>query len=118
MIRLRHMLMLLLVQVLGLSTLGAGVAQGQAPAVGQMVICTGHGIVTVEIDSQGNPVERRQLCPDNAASLILSHAIAAPLIVPLVAAPVAADWPVQQILHLRPVVLKPGARAPPGLARA
>lgn len=63
----RILIPLLLSLSLGLSTVGFGVARGQAPAVGEMVICTGLGIVTVTVDAEGNPVEAQGLCPDNAA---------------------------------------------------
>jgi hypothetical protein len=55
--------------VTALSTVGAGHARGQAQVAGHVVICSGHGIVTVPVDASGTPVERQVLCPDCVVSL-------------------------------------------------
>ena len=49
-----------------LLTSGAmAVARGQAYDVaGQIVLCSGHGIVVVLLDAEGDPVARPHLCPD------------------------------------------------------
>lgn len=109
----RGLLSIVLILSLGLSSLGFGMARGQAPTAGKMVICTGNGIVTISIDADGNPVESHTLCPD--AALSFWAAVTAP---PLAAAPVQLasarlDWPQDA------VVTRPGhprtrsARAPP-----
>ncbi|PRY25486.1 hypothetical protein CLV78_102666 [Aliiruegeria haliotis] len=74
MFRLR-LISLLLILSLGLSAVGFGMAIGQAPAAGQIVICSGHGLLTVSVDADGKPVESLTLCPDAVASLMAATAV-------------------------------------------
>ncbi|MCC5986241.1 MAG: hypothetical protein JJT95_01070 [Pararhodobacter sp.] len=39
-------------------------ARHQARGVGEVVLCTGYGMVSVEIDAEGNPVGPMLPCPD------------------------------------------------------
>ena len=113
MTRLQSLLSVLLVLILGLSTYAVGVARGQAPAVGEMVLCTGQGIVTVGIDAEGNPVERQTLCPDNAATLLAAVAVAGPA---LPVAPAVLGRRSLPAVAAAPLLPRPGARqarAPP-----
>ncbi|WP_068115565.1 hypothetical protein [Tropicimonas marinistellae] len=106
-------LSLLLVLSLGLSALGFGMARGQAPAAGQMVICTGHGIVTVTLDSKGNPVESVTLCPDAAMSFWAVTALSPPEIPPVALNRTWRDWPrVAAVIHAS-TPRNRSARAPP-----
>lgn len=112
--RLRHILSTLLAAlILVIGTLQIAHARGMAPAVDEMVICAGHGIVTIGIDAEGNPTGEIFYCPDCA-----SPAIALP--------DVATPMPAAQILRFEiassfaaPIVapvfapLTPPARGPP-----
>lgn len=39
-------------------------ARGAPVAVGEMVLCTGDGVITVATDAEGNPVAPAHVCPD------------------------------------------------------
>jgi len=72
-------------------------------APGQIVICTGNGLVALQVDANGKPIGQTLPCPDMIpAILALDHGDAAPLIV--------APW------HLTPVGF--AQRAVPAQARA
>ncbi|MFD0978919.1 hypothetical protein [Tropicimonas aquimaris] len=108
-----RLLSFVLILSLGLSSLGFGMALGRAPAVGEMVICTGYGAVTVSFDADGNPVESHGLCPDAALAFW-----AEPPAPPATAAP--ADLALVWGDRLQDVAIAParvphgrGARAPP-----
>lgn len=51
---------------------GVGVAgsRGIDRAVGQMVLCTGDGPVTVYMDAEGQPTKAPHFCPDFALALL------------------------------------------------
>ncbi|SDL80739.1 hypothetical protein SAMN04488026_11173 [Aliiruegeria lutimaris] len=104
---------LLLVLSIGLSTVGFGVARGQAPATGQMVICTGMGTVTLSVDAEGNPVETHVLCPDAALVSFAATAIVSPTVQPVDASLVWMDWPRGVPLRRAFPLLTRGARGPP-----
>lgn len=48
----------------------AGAARGQAKAVGEIVICSGQGAVTLAIDADGNPAGPAHWCPDCVLTLL------------------------------------------------
>lgn len=82
MIRLVHLALIL---ILSLTGIALGSARGQAPVVGQMVICAGTTTVTVAVDADGQPVRQTHFCPDMALSLIAAVAgtpVAQPLDLP------------------------------------
>lgn len=69
--RLRHITTTLLAAaVLTIGTLQIAHARGMAPAVDEMVICAGHGIVTIGLDADGNPTGEIFYCPDCASTAI------------------------------------------------
>ena len=112
MTRLR-LLPLLLVLSLGLSTVGFGMARGQAPGAGQMVICTGAGIITVTVDAEGNPVESHTLCPDAALVFLAAAALEPPALLPRDLSLLRLDWPQDaQAPRVHPPLTR-GARGPP-----
>ena len=77
---LHHIQTLLTVLALLAGTLQMAYASGQAPAVDEMVICTGHTAVTIGIDADGNPTGEVFYCPDCATSaLIAVDSAAAPI---------------------------------------
>ena len=53
-----------LVFALALASVSMATARHQAPAVGSVVICTGHGVVTLTLDAQGRPTGPVLPCPD------------------------------------------------------
>jgi hypothetical protein len=63
MIGLRPLFGLVLALCLALTSGAMAVARGQAPAVGQIVLCTGLGVVSVGIDAEGNPTGPAHICP-------------------------------------------------------
>lgn len=46
------------------------VARGQVQVGGQIVICTGDGVVSVDVDAGGNPVGPAHICPDCVLSFM------------------------------------------------
>lgn len=60
---------MLLALSLALTGYGAGFARGQAPAVGEIVICRGLTTVTLPADSEGQPTSAPHLCPDGVMAL-------------------------------------------------
>ena len=115
---LRSFLHLALAALVALSVVAAGTLRGQA-ASGGMVICTGNGPVTVQIDVSGQPVEApaglAHHCPDCVLAKFADVAPATPLLTRvLIARPVDA----RPEFRLRPFSLsvETRARAPPRVA--
>ncbi|MFP4274682.1 MAG: hypothetical protein ACLFRU_06615 [Paracoccaceae bacterium] len=48
-------------------------ARGQAVAVGEMVICTGAGVMSLPVDAEGNPTGPPHVCPDCTLSLFVAE---------------------------------------------
>ncbi len=71
---------LLLSLILAVTAQGMAFARGQAPAEGQMILCTGQGMVMVFTDADGRPTSPPQLCADGAQALLALN-----LVMPLVA---------------------------------
>lgn len=46
------------------------VMRGQNMAVGEMILCTGQGPVSVSVDENGQPTGPAHICPDCALSLL------------------------------------------------
>ncbi|RDC75471.1 hypothetical protein DLJ49_01625 [Rhodovulum sp. 12E13] len=110
------LLALLTALVLGLATVAAGHARGHAQHAGAIVICTGEGVVTVLVDAEGQPVERRVLCPDCVLSLLACAGVppgALPATLPRLA-PLPLR-PAAQVATGRPLGIQE-ARAPPSPA--
>ncbi|MFK7752625.1 MAG: hypothetical protein AB8B51_08755 [Sedimentitalea sp.] len=100
---------LLLVSALLLTSQGMAVVRGASGPAGQMVLCVGTQTVVVDVDQQGQPVERTHLCPDCALS-ILDH-------VNLAAAVANSTCPQPTVLAVRAELAHPGTRVPPRMAR-
>ncbi|MGX0976645.1 hypothetical protein ACSSVY_002365 [Roseovarius sp. MBR-51] len=60
----RPILALGLCLLLALTSQSLAVARGAAQPVGEIVLCTGTGPVTVTVDGEGQPVVTPHLCPD------------------------------------------------------
>lgn len=102
-----------LVMTLCLMSAGLGVARGQAPASGQMVVCTGQGMIVVAVDAGGRPVESFGLCPDAALSTLAALEVEPPSAPPVDASLSAMPWPREAYFALPHQPLIRGARAPP-----
>jgi hypothetical protein len=63
------LLSLLLALTLVVTAQAAVLARTQNAPAGAMVICTGGGLVTIELDAEGNPTGPAHVCPDAVASL-------------------------------------------------
>ncbi|MBU2963272.1 hypothetical protein KO516_21075 [Citreicella sp. C3M06] len=60
---------ILLILALALTGYQMAVARAQPVPAGQIVICSGMGLVTVMVDSDGQPVQHSHLCPDGLLTL-------------------------------------------------
>ena len=54
----------LLVALIGITSQTMAVSRGHAAATGQIVLCTGAGLQTIQIDAEGNPTQGGHYCPD------------------------------------------------------
>lgn len=92
------------------------VARAQAAAVDRIVICSGYGVITVDLDADGNPVGPVHLCPECMAA----HGLAILGTPDAVARPVTAAQRVSRppltLAHPKtgPQTLR--ARGPPGIS--
>ena len=56
---------LILAVIMALTSATAAVVQGKMrDAAGRMVLCSGHGPVSVRVDSRGRPMDELPICPD------------------------------------------------------
>jgi hypothetical protein len=60
-----------LIALVVLTALGLGVARGQAPVAGHVVLCGSFGTAKVAVDAAGNPVTAPGHCPDCAGLLLV-----------------------------------------------
>lgn len=70
MLNLRPILALSLALMLAFTSLSLAVARGQAPAVGVIEICSGHGMQMFPVDADGNPTGPAHVCPDGVAAMV------------------------------------------------
>ncbi|WP_170106750.1 hypothetical protein [Rhodovulum imhoffii] len=52
-----------------LASLSLAAARGQAPAAGQVQICTGMGVQAVPVDAEGKPAGNAHVCPDGVSAI-------------------------------------------------
>lgn len=110
---LRPILALVLALALTLTGQSMAMARGATDATGQMVICTGAGIVVVHVDEDGNPTGPPHICPDCALTAMTG--LAMPDTLPL---PATGMWAQMQAAghHLSVPATEtqtPQARGPP-----
>ena len=55
--------------ILVVTAQGMAFARGQAPAEGQLILCTGQGAVMIFTDADGRPTSPPQLCVDGMQAL-------------------------------------------------
>mgnify|MGYP001795356004 CR=1 FL=1 len=61
---------LFLTLALLVTSISAASARGAAPAVDQVVICSGHGVTVLFLDATGEPTQAPHLCPDCVLHLV------------------------------------------------
>jgi len=105
---------LFLALCIALTSQAFALARGQAAAAGEMVICTGAGFVTVEVDAKGRPVGPGHICPDAVVALAGLSAGPAGAVMPLPVARIAEVRGAVLRLASWPVGVKQ-ARGPPGI---
>lgn len=66
---LRSFAIAMLALAVTLSSVTMAVARNQPRPIGEMVLCTGYGMVVVSVDAQGQPVGPMMPCPDCVLSL-------------------------------------------------
>ncbi|MBD3763654.1 MAG: hypothetical protein IE927_02655 [Rhodobacterales bacterium] len=76
-------LTLALALIVALTSGTMAVARGQTRVGDRIVICSGYGLVTVELDENGTPVGPVHICPD----CTLSHLAHLPAAAPVLRAP-------------------------------
>lgn len=69
MIRLRPIAIALLALAVMASSVPMAVARNQPRPIGEMVLCTGYGMVVVSVDAQGQPTGPMMPCPDCVMTL-------------------------------------------------
>ena len=111
----RHLQALLTTLVLVTGTLQMAYASGQAPAVDEMVICTGHSAVTIGIDAEGNPTGEIFYCPE-CASTVLDAVVAPPASTPNTCETLSTLQPPTFLTHAKLAgLIEVHARGPPVL---
>lgn len=113
------MIAALLAVILALTSVTMAVARGQTRVAGQVVLCSGYGVVVLDLDAAGNPLGGSgedagggpagtvHLCPD----MVLSMLVALPLAGLWVPRPAA--WRLAS--PLREAALLPAGRVPEGV---
>jgi hypothetical protein len=104
---------LTLAVLIALTSTATAMSQLRGAAVGEMVICTGHGMRTVLMDAQGQPVDAKVQCPECLLSNVDLPEVASGLavFVDVVLAVDVDTAPVLSDAAQRPAV--PPARGPP-----
>lgn len=69
MMRLRTLAIALLALAVMASSVTMAVARNQPRPLGEMVLCTGYGMVVVSVDAQGQPTGPMMPCPDCVITL-------------------------------------------------
>lgn len=59
-----------LIALLLLTSQAIAAARGQSRIAGTTVLCAGGELITINVDAQGQPVERVVICPDMALNLM------------------------------------------------
>ena len=74
---LRPILFSILTALLVVTSVATGVARGASDPADAIVVCRGHGVAVVYVDSAGNEVEGWGLCPETVGTLLASVAVPA-----------------------------------------
>lgn len=81
--------------------------------VGEMVLCTSQGAVTVAVDAEGNPTGHIQYCPECASVAFSFVELEAPALVVPAANTLTLEAPVMSLPALQVAQFCPQARGPP-----
>ncbi len=112
MIRIRPVLALLLALIVAATSGAMAVARGQTVIAGQIVLCTGTGPVSVNVDADGQPVGPPHICPDCVMSLMAAVASPVPEVV-YTAREIALRFAAPRSAAPKRPSVRPRARAPP-----
>ena len=104
---LRHITLCLAMLTLVVTAQAFALARGSADGAGQMVLCTGTGLIAVYVDGQGQPTSAPHICPDAALNVLVDGAV------PLVSAPLRQVRFVLVELHAHAPLLQLPRVAPP-----
>lgn len=109
----RPFIALSLALIIALTSGAMAVARGQTTAAGSIVLCTGTGPLTVQVDADGQPIGPVHICPDCALGLFDAASSTAPtfLTPALASARIPTLSPATAAAFLLPH--SPRARAPP-----
>lgn len=107
----------LLAVILALTSVTMAVARGQTRVAGQVVLCSGYGVVIVHLDAAGNPVDGPEGRPGEAVHLCPDMVLAMLAALPGAEALPPRPEPVRATPLLPSVVALPSGLAP-GLIRA
>ncbi|WP_372604253.1 hypothetical protein [Actibacterium sp.] len=111
----RPIFTLALALMLAMTSLTLAVARGQAPAVSDVVICSGFGLQVIHLDAEGNPVGAPHICPDGVAAFVSldvpQPVVPAQELEPGERLPIAQQRAQSDLSRTRAV-----ARGPPGIA--
>lgn len=77
---LRSLATILLILIVGVTSQSMAIARGQTRIADTVVICSGYGIVAIQVDAEGNPVGAPHICPDMALSLLAAPEAAPPVL--------------------------------------
>jgi hypothetical protein len=111
---LRTYLSIALALMLALTGQSMAIARGTSDSAGQMVLCTGTGLITVFVDENGDPTGAPYICPDCALNFLTATTLPEMVVLPDNAGPV--------VLPIRTTYVRrnklhtwASARAPPRL---
>ena len=111
----RMLTTLALILTLLASAFATASARGAMAGTLDMVICTGQGMATIQVNAKGDPVDPRHTCPD----CVLTLAVPIPGSVKLVPQQhilVALNWTAPTAIWITRSTLTPSARDPPSAA--
>ena len=110
---LRRLMAVALALVIALTSSHMVLARSQAVAVDRVVICSGYGVMTIDLDADGNPIGPVHLCPECMAAHGLAVLADPTRVQRPDAAALSLGWALVKTDHdgRAPIALR--ARAPP-----
>lgn len=106
--RMNPALRICLILGLMLTGIGLGAARGTVQIGGQMILCTGEGIV-ISVGADGRPDGRAHVCPDMALAMMAAAVSPDP--------PPAPSPRARPVQAFQPATTMPARQAPPAAAR-
>lgn len=71
MTKMKPILAVFLALMLGVTSITLAAARGRAPAVAEIVICSGFALQTIPVDATGKPTGKAHICPDAVTAFAL-----------------------------------------------